>query len=287
VAGADRRGWGDRRALRGGAAQRDPDELVRLRHRDLTGVVRDDAARRRHPRGRVGGGAGRAHARRGGGAHARRVPAAPRLVEALEDSRHARGGRARRGRLRGRGHRFRVGRALLRGNARGVRLVGAERAARRSQPDRDADAVARGDRDFAAGGRVGGGALPRASPLAALALGGEPAAPDGVDGRGDRGGRAGLRFRARELSVVATVLARRRDLPRRVFLGRAVPVFRVDRHGRRALRLRPRAVRTLRGDGDGGRVSRVGGDHSPGPAGARAGGGVALGAAARAHARGG
>ena len=86
------------------------------------------------------------HARGGGSRHARRLPAASRLVEAVAVPRNERS-RApgwwwlRRGRVRAR-----LRGALLPGDPDAVRLVGAERAPRRSEPDRVADAVDLGHR---------------------------------------------------------------------------------------------------------------------------------------------
>src|SRR6185436_5040471 len=95
----------------------------------------------------------------------------------------------------------------------------------------------------------------------AVTLGGPATQPPAVDGRRRHRLRTDLWFRALELRVVAALLARRGDLSRRVLLGRALSELRADRHGDRALRVRPRALWPVRRLGERHRVSRVGGDH--------------------------
>ena len=132
---------------------------------------------------------------------------------------------------------------------------------------------------------VGGNAVSRTAARAAVALGGTAPAPTVVDGGRRNRYRARVRVCARELRVMATVFARRRDLPRRVLLGCACPHRRRAGDGDRALHVRPGALRPLRHIWQRDRVPHLGGDHRAGVACAGTGGRVAVGASAWAHDR--
>ena len=141
-------------------------------------------------------------------------------------------------------------------------MVGAERDARRSESDRVSDAVDFRHRGVAECRRLGGSALSRAASLAAVALGWAAYDAPVVDGCGGRDNGADFRLCARQLSVVAAVLARCRDIYRRVFLGRAVHPLRDSCHRRRAFRVRPGAVRSVRDVRERHGIPRIRGNYS-------------------------
>ena len=258
AAGGHGRRYG-RRAHGGRGDQRATGGLVRLRHGDGPGGL----CRLAHARGaRVGGDRGAlGDARRGGGRGvcAARVSDALRLVQLPALCRGARDRAPHPRRVRARGVRVRVRDGVLRDDAGELWLVGADEFTGRSQPDRDARAMGGRGRDGAVRRHVGGGDLPRRAARAAGALGAW-AAPAWALARSwrDRHG-AHLRLRARQLSVLAGVLARRRTLSGSDALGGARAAGRAadDDHCAHAVRSHlVRAVRAARagggvpGDGD-------------------------------------
>src|SRR6266513_4633571 len=107
-----------------------------------------------------------------------------------------------------------------------------------------------GDRGIRERGRVGGGAFPCAALVAAVTMGRPTPGPAVADGGG--GCRVGphLWIRPRELRIMASLLARGRDLSRRLLLGGSVPQLRASPDGGRALRVRPSVVWPIRNSGE-------------------------------------